>query len=37
MDMVVDNPLKRKINFRLTHEENSYREKRQLFAILAIV
>ena len=28
MDMAVTNLLKRKINFRLTHEENRYREKK---------
>ena len=36
MDMVVANLLKRKINFRLTHEENHYREKELRYTSMLI-
>ena len=36
MDMVVTNLLKRKINFRLTHEENRYHEKELRYTSMII-
>ena len=36
MDMAVANLLKRKINFRLTHEENRYREKKLQYTSMVI-
>ena len=36
MDMVVANLLKRKINFRLTHEENRYHEERLQYTSMII-